>query len=400
MSGTRRIPRPLWFLFAGTTVIRAGAFVVPYLTLYLTAELGLSLSVTGQVVAMGGVGLLVGNLLGGWLTDRVGRKPTLLAALCVNALGVTTLAMPWSTPLAYALALGGALLGAGMYLPAANALIADMTSEDARPFAYTVHYVCINVGMGLGPLLGGFVAASSFAWLFAGDVISTLACAVLIAVGLRVVGRPTTNDDAPRSTSTLQVWRAHPVVVMFCAASVFMVAPLMGFEYAVPLLVGREFAAPLLFVGLVYSINAACILALSFPIEKALRGRDEAAMMGLAGMLWVAGLTILFVGHSVAALLLCTVVWTAGEIIGSIVIPTFVSRRVAPDAKGRMLGLQDAVRSLCGIGCPLLLGAVWDAQGVHAAVGVMTVLPAIGVVAYGMIWLAATRPAAVTAGAP
>jgi len=384
MSSKPRIPRPLWFLFAGTIVTRAGAFVVPYLTLYLAQELGLSLFVTGQVVAVGGVGLLGGNLLGGWLADRVGRKPTLLAALVVNALGIATLAMPWSSPLAYALALGGALLGAGMYLPAANALIADMTSEDARPFAYTVHYVCINVGMGLGPLLGGFVAASSFA----------------IALGLGRSTMPIADERALAMTSTIRVWRSHPTLVLFCAASVFMVAPLMGLEYAVPLLVGREFAEPLVFVGVVYSINAACILVLSFPIERALRGRDEATMMMLAGILWTAGLTILLVGHSVAALLLCTVVWTTGEIIGSIVIPTFVSRRVAPHAKGRMLALQDAVRSVCGIGCPLVLGVVWEVQGVHAAIWVMTVLPAVGVCAYGMIWLMAPRPAAATVGIP
>jgi len=94
------------------------------------------------------------------------------------------------------------------------------------------------------------------------------------------------------------------------------------------------------------------------------------------------------------------VVWTTGEIIGSIVIPTFVSRRVAPHAKGRMLALQDAVRSVCGIGCPLLLGVVWEVQGVHAAIWVMTVLPAVGVCAYGMIWLMAPRPAAATVGIP
>ncbi|MCX4246546.1 MFS transporter [Paraliomyxa miuraensis] len=390
LEGVRRLPRPLAFLYAGTIATRLGTFVVPYLTIYLSVERGLSLAATGRILAAGGVGLLLGNLAGGQLADRVGRKAALLAALLVNVIGVGTLAvaLPWGG--AYAVALAVALAGAGMWMPAANALIADATNEAERGLAYTVHYVCINIGMGLGPLLGGLLAASSFHAVFVGDIATSLVCAGLIAVGISSVHPPAARSDRDRA-STLRVWTRHPRIVAFCGVSVLLVAPLMGLEYAVPILVATTFDEALVFVGVVYSINAACILGLSFPIERALRGRNEAAMMAIAGALWAGGLAILAVGASIGALLSCTVVWTLGEIVASIVVPTYVSRRVAAHHEGRMLALQDAVRSGSAIVCPIALGAIWDGVGVAAVLGVLVALPAAGSLVYLVWWRATAR---------
>jgi MFS family permease len=380
MTERGRLPRALLFLYSGTIVSRLGTFVVPYLTLYLSQARGFTFAATGTVVSVGSLGLLVGNLVGGWSADRWSRKGTLLVALLVNAAGLAGLAGGERSHWACAACLFVALCGAGMYTPAANAVIADETDEVTRPFAYTVNYVCINVGMGLGPLLGGTLAHLGYGWLFVGDIATTLLCFVLVAFGLRSAPR---RPGAPVVRgSPIAVWRGHPVAFAFCAVSFLLVAPLMGLEYAVPILVQSVFRAPLFFVGLVYSVNAACILALSFPIERWVRERDEAAMMVVAGACWAVGLTILLVGFSVGALLACTVVWTVGEIIASVVVPTYVSKRVPASAKARMLAATDAVRSLAGVTMPIALGAIWDASGVVAVLIALLLLPVLGTIAY------------------
>ena len=381
----RRLPRPLLALYAGTLATRVGAFVVPYLTLYLVDARELSLAATGRVIALGSVGLLAGNIGGGWLADRVGRKPTLLLALGINAIGIGSVATSLPSGLAYAVALAVALGGAGMYTPAANALIADLTTDEERPLAYTVNYVGINVGMGLGPLLGGLLAGASFRWLFVVDIATTVCCAIVIALGVPAVKRTAASDASPRG-SVLSAWCAHPHVLAFCGAGLLLVAPLMGLEFAVPLLVGRVFEAPLVFVGTVYTINAASILVLSFSVERLVRGRSPTAMMAVAGVAWTAGMLVLAAGRSVTALLACTAIWTVGEIIGSVVVPTYVSRRARPDAKARLLAVPDAVRSLCAIACPAGLGLVWDGVGVDAVFGILVALPLAGVVVFGLAW--------------
>ena len=61
-------------------------------------------------------------------------------------------------------------------------------------------------------------------------------------------------------------------------------------------------------------------------------------------------------GFSVGALLLCTAIWTIGEIIASILVPSFIAKHVAEEVKGRFMALNDIVRSLAGVVCPIGLG--------------------------------------------
>jgi MFS family permease len=387
----RRLPRQLFFLYGGTIVTRMGAFVFPYLTIYLSEARGFGLDRVGLILSTGSVGLLLGNLTGGWLTDRWSRKWTLIAALLINAVGFAGLALDYDSGWQYALFLVIGYFGSGMYNPAANTLIADLTDESIRPFAYTVNYVGVNVGMALGPLLGGLLATIAYRWLFVGDVLTSLFCATLILVGIRdTLGSAATRGPNPGRAVSQQhrrrglhlVWLRHPLVLAFCLSYFFLICPLMGLEYAVPILVKRTFASSLVYVGVVYTINAACILLLSFLIEKLIRRRNAIHSMIVAGFFWSAGLTILLFGFSMPSLLICTAVWTIGEIIASITVPTFISQRVDQEVKGRFLALNDVVRSLAGVLSPIGLGLIWSHRGPTTVVTVLTTLPIVAVLAY------------------
>ena len=386
----RRLDRPLWFLFAGTTVTRLGTFVFPLLTVYLSQVRDFPLDEVGLIMSVGSLGLLAGNFAGGWLADTWSRKSTLVIALIANAIGFFGLAFEYEAGFLYALLLFVGYFGSGMYTPAANTIIADMTSTDDRAFAYTVNYVCINLGMALGPLIGGVLADVAYRWVFLGDVGTTLICAGLILYGVvesrherakNRGGEPT--EPRPSLWGTLG---RHRLVTAFCFANFFIIAPLMGLEFSVPLLVKETYEVEALYIGIVYTINAACILALSFSIERVVRDRGDLAMMANAGLLWTAGLVILNVGHSLPALLICTAVWTVGEIIASVVVPTFISRRVASEYKGRFLALNDAMRSLASVLCPIVLGAIWEGHGERPVLLILLALPLLGTLSYvGML---------------
>jgi MFS family permease len=388
MGELRRLSRSLLFLYGGTIVTRMGAFVFPYLTIYLSESRGLGLDYVGLILSTGSVGLLCGNFAGGWLADRSSRKWTLILALLVNALGFAGLAFDFEWSGHYALCLVIGYFGSGMYNPAANTLIADLTDESTRPFAYTVNYVCVNIGMALGPLLGGFLAAAAYRWIFVGDVLTSLVCAALICVGVKEGAKSAPSEQvAVKRRSSQPVWLRHPLVLAFCLAYFFLICPLMGLEYVVPLLVKKTFSSSLVYVGIIYTINAVCILSFSFVIEKSIRGWNELHGMIVAGIFWGAGLAILWAGYSIPALLICTVVWTMGEILASIIVPTFIAARVEHEVKGRFLALNDIVRSFAGVLCPIGLGLLWKHRGPTGALSVLTVLPFIAIAAYFVILL-------------
>ena len=74
------LPRQFWWLWVSTLVNRLGSFVVTFLALYLTAERGYSASYAGLVASLFGAGSAVAAVGAGVLTDRIGRRPTLVAA--------------------------------------------------------------------------------------------------------------------------------------------------------------------------------------------------------------------------------------------------------------------------------------------------------------------------------
>lgn len=379
-----QLPRSLYFLFAGTIITRMGAFVFPYLTIYLSEARGHGFDRVGLILSVGGVGLLVGNFAGGWSTDKCSRKWTLVVALLLNAAGFAGLAGHYDSGWVYACFLLVGYVGSGMYTPAANTVVADLTREDIRPFAYTVNYVCINLGMASGPLIGGFLASISYRWLFIGDVATSLLCAGLIMIGVvetrHESAKPQGIDTAGGSYPA--VWLRHPQVLLFCLAYFFLICPLMGLEFAVPPLVKTVFGSSLVYVGVIYTINAVCILSFSFVIERLIRGRNEYLMMVASGLFWTAGLVILLIGFSVTALMVCTVVWTIGEIIASILVPSFIAKNVAAEVKGRFMALNDIMRSFAGVICPIGLGFAWNEQGPVAVVIIITALPAVGTLCY------------------
>ncbi len=368
-----------------------GAFVFPYLTIYLSEARGYSYETVGAVLSVGSLGLLAGNFAGGTLTDRWSRKWTLIMALLLNASGFAGLALHYPHPWFYAFFLFVGYLGAGLYTPAANTVIADIAPATVRPFAYTVNYVCINLGMGLGPLIGGFLATVSFRWIFIGDVATSLACAGLILYGVAEtkpdIGSTALQTKTRTPRMSWSVWKQNQTVVIFCLFYFFLIGPLMGMEFAVPLLISKEFASSLVYVGIIYTINACCILAFSFLIEKLIRNRNEFLMMVLSGAIWTLGMSVLLFGYSVIALMICTAIWTIGEIIASILVPTFVASRVPEAFKGRFMALNDIVRSLAGVIFPIGLGFLWTYQSAGVVVLAITLLPAIGTVCYTVLFL-------------
>ena len=87
------LPRELWLLSFVLVVNRAGGMVLPFIALYLTQEQGLSVVDAGRILAVYGLGAIVGAYLGGWLSDRIGATRTQGVSLIAS--GVGYLAILW-----------------------------------------------------------------------------------------------------------------------------------------------------------------------------------------------------------------------------------------------------------------------------------------------------------------
>ncbi|MGW4568674.1 MFS transporter [Streptomyces sp. NPDC004561] len=387
LTRLRALPLALRVLFLASFINRAGMFVFPLLAVYLVRGRDLSPGEAGLLISVGSTGLLAGSLLSGLLRDR---RTALLTALLLNAGGYLGLAVLDWPPWTYAGLLFVALVGMGMFGPASNTLVADLTEPDQRPFAYTVSYIGNNLGMGIGPLLGGLAAAYSYHVMFAGDIIAGLVCAAMIALWVsserrdRVKGRKDKARSGPLG---------HRHVLLLVLVSFFYVVPLTGLEYALPLAVTTVLHESAGLVGVVYTVNSVVVVGLGLAVEKCMQGQGTKLLLLISGALWAAGLAVIVVGFSLPAILLSTVIWTLGEIIASVVVPTYIADHVDERRVGSFMALNGFVLGLARLAVPAGLGALWTAQGHRPVFLALLAAPLVGMAAYAVLRTRPTAPA-------
>ncbi|WP_344320827.1 MFS transporter, partial [Streptomyces macrosporus] len=164
LSVVRTAPRPVWVLVTGVFLNRAGSFFATFLVLFLR-QLGFTPREMPLILLAVGVATPLGSLLGGWASDRLSRKVSLVGSTLLASGGLAVVGLsPDRT-----VALGGVFftaLFAQAYLPAASALLVDHTEERDRVPIFAFFRLALNLGSTLGPLIAAAVASGGVRPLF------------------------------------------------------------------------------------------------------------------------------------------------------------------------------------------------------------------------------------------
>ena len=166
----------VWILAAGRLLSEVGTgFTLFYAPIFFVNQVGLSSTLVGLALGSGSVSGVIGRFLGGQGVDspRWGRRKTLLASAAISVLADVVLALTSNFP---TLVLGNLLMGfgIGMYWPATEAAIIDLTTPQQRNEAFAITRLADSLGLSLGVVLGGRLIASSgnYRTLFVIDGIS------------------------------------------------------------------------------------------------------------------------------------------------------------------------------------------------------------------------------------
>src|SRR5262249_12981699 len=157
--------------------------VVPFLVIYLHNVRGVSLGLAGSIAATNALAALVSGPAAGALADRVGPRRTLVGSLVVMAVAFALFPLIHNAWHAFALhALAG--LGSGAFGRSQGALLSGLTPPTRRAAAFAQQRVTMNLGIGLGGLVGGLIATtsnpSSFTVLFLIDTVTFVVFAVVL----------------------------------------------------------------------------------------------------------------------------------------------------------------------------------------------------------------------------
>jgi predicted MFS family arabinose efflux permease len=316
----RNLPRPVWVVFVSTLVNRAGSMVLAFLVLYLTRERGFSAEHAGFILFLYGVGAIIAGPFAGRLADRWGSVPLMRASLFLS--GAMLLVYPFAktSPTIIVATLALAMLTEA-FRPAAMSFFGEVVEPGRRKSAFSVYRLAINLGMAIGPALGGVLATISFRYLFIVDAATSLAAGTVLAVialprpehtpRRSPAERPSTANRLRLSTAA----HADPRFLSFLLCVLPVVVVFFQHISSMPLFIVRDLGLSAATFGLLFSLNCVLIVFLEVPLNVSTAHWPHRRTLALGALLSGAGFGVMAFAGSVPILVLSVVVWTFGEML-------------------------------------------------------------------------------------
>jgi predicted MFS family arabinose efflux permease len=384
------LPRSFWLLMLATFVNRAGLFVLPFLTLYLTGQRHFSVESATEVIGFYGVGSFTSQFFGGFLTDRVGRRTTMVISMFITAGLLLILGTLGDIVAIAAITL---LIGlfTDLYWPAASAMIADVVPAADQPRAFSLRYWTINLAASVAVSLGGLLAQNNFGLLFIGDALTSVAFGLIILFFV-----PETHNQAqsttPQSTDATADTEANPgnnrdrliFILVFMLLALFSGSVYAQFGVTMPLDMTAKGLTTADY-GAAIALNGLLVILASIPINRLLERRSPFAMMAVASLLTGIGFGLYAIAQSWVLFALGVVVWTLGEMVSSPFGPTIMAQVAPQRQRGLYQGLLGAGYGLAAFAGPVLGGLVYDHWGSAALWVGCLALGTIVAVAYAAV---------------
>ncbi len=294
----------------------------------------------------------------GRLSDRIGRKPLLLGGLGLFALSEVLFAL---TNHLYMFDLSRIIggLSAGMFVPTAQALAADVTDLKHRAKVIGWLSAAFSGGLILGPGLGGLLAQHGYKTPF-------WTAAVLGLIGLIATLFLLPKDEPRQETTTNAAakgdWRAvltGPMLMLFVLILVSSFG-LQSFESIYSIFVNEVFGFTLKDIALVLTLNGIIsLIAQVVFFDRIVQAISEIGLIRVAFAASALGVFWLMFTHSKVIVMVMTLVaFTAFDLLRP-AITTLLTKASASN-QGVINGLNMSLISVGNIAGPLIASALLD----------------------------------------
>jgi len=291
----------VWVLAAGRLLSQTGSgFTLFYAPIFFVNQVGLTATQVGLGLGSASISGVVGRLLGGSFADSQfwGRRRTLLLSAIVSAIASLILAISHDFPVFVAgnLLMG---LGIGLYWPANEAMVADLTAPTQRNEAFALTRLCDSLGLGLGVVLGGLLVGTTGAYraLFVVDAVSFLVLFAVVYWSIVESNQATGNHEA------VSGWRQalrDRRLLTYAVANVLFTTYLVQVNSTMPLYftnflsgLPTGFSPPTL--SALFTWHMAVSVACQLPVARRLNRFSRAWGLMLSAALWGVGFLLVWV---------------------------------------------------------------------------------------------------------
>ena len=352
-------PRQFWMIAFGALVAQGGASLVwPFQFIYISRTLGLRLAPVATLITLAAATGLAVSGWAGTIADRLGRKPVMVGAQVAQALAWFLMGRAHS----YLGFLVPMTLLAGaqpVYAVGADVMTADLLPAPERAAGYSILRTFSNVGIALGPALGGFIVSRSYGLAFHGAAAVMLGYGCFLALAVR--------ETLPRRVQTAlapaggyrQVLRDRGFLAFFLLSTLGLIPALM-FWTLLAVYTKQNFQLPEHLYSWLPVTNALMCVGAQVAVTRFTRRHPPLAMLTLGMLVYALGVGSVALGHGFWGFWGSMVVFSLGELM---VVPTgtaYVANRAPLALRGRYMTLYWMAWGLARVVAPVVGGCLND----------------------------------------
>ncbi|MBI1937162.1 MAG: MFS transporter [Ignavibacteriales bacterium] len=358
--GLKNIPRNVWLVAFATLINRSGTMVIPFLALFLIKGRGINAADAGLVLTFYGAGSLITAPFVGKLSDKLGALRVMKISLTLT--GVMLFFYPHITN--YFLILGYTLIWSVIgeaFRPANLSFISSETKPEKRKTAFALNRLAINLGMSIGPVIGGFLSQINFHLLFYVDGITSL-----LAGGFLMIAKFGKTEDRKQNSEVrsneidVELNKdnhpsfsiEHQVSSLKHQESIFhnkrfllfmlslIPANIVFFQHigAMPIFIVRDLGLRESVYGMLMAVNTVLIIFIEVPLNNAMSRWSDRKAAALGALLCGIGFGAMAFAHEIIFLIVTIVIWTFGEMIYFPASASYISLVSPEERRGEYMG--------------------------------------------------------------
>ncbi len=375
-------PRQFWLMFWGMMISSIGGSMIwPFLMVYVSGKLKLDMTTTASLMTLSAVSGLIASFIAGPIVDRLGRKWVMVVSLVLNA--VSYIFMSDANTLAQfavLMTLNGVFNP--LYRIGVDAMIADLIPSEKRADAYSLTRMAQNIGVAVGPAIGGFMAALSYGIAFLLAALSLLIYGVLIAL-FAAETMPAHSALQKRHVEKIggygSILRDRPFIG-FVASTTFMTMAAAMVWMLLAVYTKQNYGIPESQYGFIPTTNALMVILFQFAVTLVTKRFSPLPIVALGAFFYTIATGGIVLGQGFWGFWVCMVILTIGEMIMQPTASTYVAGLAPADKRGRYMSLYGLTWNIAsGIG-PVVGGmlndnlgppAIWYGGAIFGAVSVV-----------------------------
>jgi MFS family permease len=348
--------------------------VLPFLALYFAKELKVSVSEAGLALVAFGLGSLISAPFVGRLSDRFG--PLSIMKLSLFASGFMLFLFSFIDN--YNIALIVTFLWSALseaFRPANQTFISNETAPEQRKTAFALNRIAINLGMSIGPVIGGILAYYNYHLLFYVDgVTSIMAAGFLMISPFEKFHEEEVIREAVLAPQKIYKDKRFIYYILALLPVEFVFFQHLG---AVPIYFVKELHYTEAIYGILMAINTVIIIFVEVPLNSGMSHWRDSSSLALGSLLCAIGFGMMAFSANIYYLVLSIIVWTFGEMIFFPSSASFLSNIAPKDKVGEYMGYYQMNFSFSFMVAPWLGAIVLENYGSTILWGATFVLASI-----------------------